>query len=266
LRPFYCSVVDYLKNDDADFVYSALNIDNSSEQSLSRLRFLYKHIKENHQNTPGNIYEFGVFRGASLLSTALLLKRLGSSKIVYGFDSFKGFPKYHQNDAIEKFESPLFSDDIRRRVKFLAEISSQLFKKELATSNASGSGDFSGTSYEGLLDKIKALGLDNIELIKGNFEETVPKFFSKTQQHREVFVANLDCDLYEGYRVVLPIVWSNLARNGYIHLDEFYSLKFPGAKLASEEFFRVNGITPKKHLNVRPGEFERWYLTKEVMI
>ena len=53
----------------------------------------------------GDIVESGVFRRRSLLATAFLLKELGSSKLVYGYDSFKGFsPVYHENDDVEAFE------------------------------------------------------------------------------------------------------------------------------------------------------------------
>ncbi len=261
LKPVYRQILDYLEGDDADFVYGSLNIDHFGVRSLSRFRFLYQHIRENHQDIPGDIYEFGVFRGASLLSMALLLKGLGSSKFVYGFDSFQGFPGYHQKDAIENFNSALFSDEIRSRVKILANISAQFFGQDISANNASGSGDFSDTSFSGLQAKIKALGLDNVELIKGDFRETIPEFFLK--KDKAIFAANIDCDLYEGYAVALPNVWENLSPNGYIHLDEYYSLKFPGAKISSDEFFCSKNIIPKMHTDTRPGEFERWYVKKE---
>ena len=72
---------------------------------------------------------------------------------------------------------------------------------------------------------------------------------------------NIDCDLYDGYRIVLPFVWDNLSKGGYVHLDEYYSLKFPGARIATMEFCEKMKITPKQNLS-RTGEFERWYLSK----
>ena len=54
---------------------------------------------------PGDICEFGVFKGRGLLAWALLCKELGLSKKVIGFDSFSGFPPiYHNNDSLNKFE------------------------------------------------------------------------------------------------------------------------------------------------------------------
>ena len=49
--------------------------------------------------------------------------------------------------------------------------------------------------------------------------------------------------------------------SGFVYLDEYYSFKYPGAKIACEEFFKANNITSIKN-KVRTGEFERWYLTK----
>ncbi len=70
------------------------------------------------------------------------------------------------------------------------------------------------------MKKIDALELDNIVLIEGSFRETVPEFFSSFQG--KIFSANIDCDLYEGYKSVLPPVWEFLSKGGYVHLDEYY--------------------------------------------
>ena len=41
-----------------------------------------------------------------------------------------------------------------------------------------------------------------------------------------------------------------------MHLDEYYSLKFQGAKQACDIFFKEKNIIPRAQTNVRPGEFE----------
>ena len=45
------------------------------------------------------------------------------------------------------------------------------------------------------------------------------------------------------------------------HLDEYYSLKFPCARIACNQFFKEKNIIPLKQV-VRSGEFERWYFTR----
>ena len=52
-----------------------------------------------------------------------------------------------------------------------------------------------------------------------------------------------------------------LEKNGYIHLDEYYSIKFPGARIAIDEFCSLNKIKLKKQ-KTPSYEFERWYLKK----
>ena len=123
----------------------------------------------------------------------------------------------------------------------------------------STSGDFSNQSYDYLKKKIEYFKLDNIRLIKGNFEKTVPNFFNSNKI--KISSCNIDCDLYEGYKIILPYIYNNLSKGGYIFLDEYYSLKFPGAKIATDNFCKNFKIKPKRNL-VRKGEFERWYITK----
>ena len=44
-------------------------------------------------------------------------------------------------------------------------------------------------------------------------------------------------------------------------LDEYYSLKFPGARIACRNFFKKEKIKPKMLKKV-PREFERWCIEK----
>ena len=115
-------------------------------------------------------------------------------------------------------------------------------------------------SFENMKKKIERLELDNIKLIKGDFRDTVPKFFNSYEE--KIFSVNLDCSLYDGYRITLPFIWKFLSKKGYVHLDEYYSLKFAGPRIACDEFFKKNNITPKKQKKVPNSEFERWYFTK----
>jgi hypothetical protein len=55
------------------------------------LDLFYNFIRLTHNTLPGNIVEAGVFKGRTLLATALLLRDLGASKIIYAYDSFDDF-------------------------------------------------------------------------------------------------------------------------------------------------------------------------------
>ena len=48
------------------------------------------------------------------------------------------------------------------------------------------------------------------------------------------------------YELALNYIWPSLTKKGIIYLDEYYSLKFPGARIASNEFFKENKIKPSK--------------------
>lgn len=254
----YKEIINLLEEDEADFIFSALKIENHNKHSTSRLRFWFDHLKDNHQKIDGDIFEFGVFKGASLISIAILAKRLGSSKKIYGFDSFSGFPSYSEKDDLNKFEDMNLSKSTKKRIEVLQKIRSS--SVDLDPSNISDAGDFSNTSFAGLQKKIEDLELDNIIIIEGDFAKTVPDFFKNYDGC--LFSANIDCDLYDGYKTVLPQIEGPLSKNGYVHLDEYYSLKFPGAKIATDEFLENSQLTLLSQPSVKPHEFERWYLTK----
>jgi hypothetical protein len=260
----YEKILKFIENDDAEFIYNALNIDNFSSLSQSRLRFFYSHIRNNHLKIAGDIFEFGVFQGSSLIAIAMLLKSVDSKKKIYGFDSFAGFPNYHDYDGLDNFESKhnlKFSQSIIRRQKILRFLKENSLNTEVNVKNISTSMNFSNTSHNLLKSKIDMLGLDNIVLVEGDFKKTIPLFFHNNKI--SIFSANIDCDLYEGYEISLPFIWDNLEVGGYVHLDEYYSLKFPGARIACDNFFEKMQIKPQSQKNIRPGEFERFYITKD---
>lgn len=247
-----------------EYELNLLGIDEFHINTNSRLRFWYEDIRKN-ADREGDIFEFGVYRGASLIAVALILKEIGSDKIVYGFDSFDGFPSYSSFDDLacfEKYRGTTFSEEfLNERQRFLQ------LKRELTgisdfdPVSIASSGSFSGTSRLSIDKKLEYFKLDNVRLIEGDFKDTIPKFFDNNCNVK-ISSANLDCDLYEGYDVVLPSLFKHLASQGYVHLDEYYSFKYPGAKIACDKFFQSCGVTPQQN-EVRAGEFERWYFKKD---
>ena len=246
-----------------EFQINLLNIEDYSENSKSRLRFWFKHIKENALNDDGDIFEFGVFRGSSLIAAAIILKEMGSKKKIFGFDSFEGFPCYSEKDDLEnfyKYKGKIFDEKFINKFEKFKELKKMITGLDnFDKISIASSGNFSQTSYEDIKNKIEYLKLDNIKIIKGPFSETVKEFFEK--DNYKISSANLDCDLYEGYKICLPIIYNYLSKSGFIHLDEYYSFKYPGAKIACDEFFKEQNIKPLKN-KTRKNEFERWYITK----
>jgi hypothetical protein len=242
--------------------FNVLGIDNFNIQG--KLTPYYDFIRKNHELIEGDICEVGVYRGFSLLATAMLLKQLGSNKIVWGFDSFEGFPEYHDNDSLEKFEElylkGLISEEHYQDCKLNQKYKEFVLKKNVDVKNISTSGDFSNNSLKNLEEKINYLELDNIKLIKGNFTDTMNDNLIENKDIN-FFAGLIDCDLYKGYQVSLPFIYKRLKLGSYVFLDEYYSLKFPGAKIATDEFFALKSEKPFMH-NKLSGDFERWGFIK----
>lgn len=251
---------------DDEFIYGILNIENHNENSSSSHRFLFDAIRKNHKILDGDIFEFGVYKGFSLISLGLLLKKIGSNKTVYGFDTFSGFPPGNavQDELtnFEKFQDIYFEKELVEKSILSRKIKEDLTGINSSISNISTSLDFGDVQLEAIEKKINYLGLDNIKLVKGEFKDTIKDFFD--DYNGEVFAANIDCDLYDGYMSCLPYLCKRLVKGGYIHLDEYYSLKFPGARIACIDFldsYEENDLRLKK--NQTPAEeFERWFITR----
>ena len=245
-----------------DWEYNVLGIYNYKKQGAFSNYFDF--IIENHQHLQGDICEIGVYRGSSLLATAMLLKELGSDKRVYGYDSFSGFPVYHANDDLGQFEElhnkGEIDFDLYRKIQLNIEYRTIASNQQhLNASNISSSGNFSNTDLNILKAKIDYLELDNIELVVGNFQDTMVD--EQSGNDITFSVALLDCDLYESYQVSLPFIWKRLVKGGYIFIDEYYSLKFPGARIACNEFFADKKDKPQQHRQV-PNDFQRWFIRK----
>lgn len=245
-----------------DWEYNILGIDNYTKPD--KLKIYYDFIIKNHNKLEGDILEIGVFNGKTLLSTALLLKEIGSKKIVYGFDSFSGFPPvYHENDSFDKFFelfekgeiSKSHLDDHKKLLYY-----KNLFQKnkKITPKNISTSNDFSGVNYDILKEKINHFQLDNIKLVEGDFKDTMINSTLKENKFMSVF---LDCDLYESYKISFNFFWEKLEKGAMVYLDEYYSLKFPGARIATNEFLKDKKIKLNFHIE-NDKDFERWYLIK----
>ena len=256
MRSSYIPIINY-----KEYELNLLGVNEFYNQTNSRLRFWYNHIKKNAHKKDGDIFEFGVYQGNSLISAALILKELNSKKKVFGFDTFKGFPSYSEFDDLKNFYNLKYftKSFVKEYERFLKSKKIMTGLKKFTPKLIATSLNFNQTSFKSLKKKIDYLKLDNIEIIEGSFIKTVPDFFKS--QKIKISSCNLDCDLYTGYKITLPYVYKNLSKGGYIHLDEYYSLKYPGAKIATDDFCKKLNLKVKKQIS-RKNEFQRWFLTK----
>ena len=136
-----------------------------------------------------------------------MLKQLGSSKKVYGYDRFCGFPPiYNENDSFERFDD-LFREgriskghyqDVRKNLEWRNALSGS----NVSPSSISGSGDFSLTSRELVEKKIDILDLDNVILVDGPFDQTMVDGAGP----QKIMCALMDCDLYQSHVTTFDFV------------------------------------------------------------
>ena len=245
-----------------DWEFNILNVYNFHRPGP--LEGYFSFVREHHRILSGDLLEAGVYRGKSLLGMALMLKEVGSSKKIYGYDTWSGFPPvYSQEDSFEKWDDlfragRISATHLEKTKLQIAHRSLGSTSKNLDSSNISLSGDFSSCTKSDLEAKIAYLKLDNVVLVQGPFDQTMTCTSGGPER---LMAAIIDADLYASYTVALPFIWSRLTHGGYLYLDEYYSLKFPGAMIACDEFFDTSTDKPQRHAHDY-GDFERWHVRK----
>lgn len=225
----------------------------------STLRRYYELVHKTSK-IKGDIAEFGVSRGASIITTGLLSKELNMGKKIFGFDTFSGFPSYHKNDEIEIFDQLLTKNLISKNhyMKIKKNLSyAKIRTQKISAATISNSLDFSSNNIELVQQKISHFGLQNHVILKqGDFTKNL----KNKLRGLKFSLVLMDCDLYNSYAQTLPIIWEHLNIGGYIYLDEYYSLKFPGPRIAVHEFLSNVDCKLIKYKNWL--DFERWALYK----
>jgi len=173
---------------------------------------IYKRILE----LPGDIIEFGVFKGSSIMRLLYLRELFENtySRKIIGFDIFGKFPNdvssVDDKKFIEKFESD---------------------------------GGF-GISLEDLKEFIENSDLKNIELVKGDITKSLPSWLDLNKEKRFSLV-HIDVDVYEPTKVILDLIWDKLVPGGILLLDDYGTVY--GETTGVEEFFKSKNIKYKIH-------------------
>lgn len=186
-------------------------------------------------NIPGDFVECGVGHGETLMYLATICCDRQRHRMLYGFDSFEGFPE------------PTAEDISKRMVQ---------------------SGDRWGKlddiePLKILLDTFSLYDLprqwlqSNILLVKGWFKDTISNYPTTGT----IAMLHLDCDLYESYKVCLNGLWDRITVGGIIAVDEYRNtlerVAFPGAMKAIDEF-----IADKPVSMHRDEYYGKWYLRR----
>ncbi len=160
-------------------------------------------------DVPGDIAEFGVYRGLGLFTWANLLEAycIGDrTKVVWGFDNWRGFTARSRHDtaAVGAFDSGQFRQEV--------------------------------------LDAIAIFDADRfipqkprIKLVDGQIEQTVPQFLIDHPGIR-FSLLHLDCDLYLPTKAVLEMLWDRVVSGGIVIFDEYGIPEWPGETMAVDEW------------------------------
>jgi predicted O-methyltransferase YrrM len=161
------------------------------------LKFFLQHIP------PGNIIEFGSFRGGSAIFMATVCAELYPGRTIYALDTFEGMP------------------ETDKRI------------------DAHNKGDFNSTSFEEVEKAIADAGLNNVRLIKGLFEETTPSVLAESGA---LALAHIDCDIRSSCVYARSAIAQNMVRGGYIVFDDATISSCLGATEAVEELIQETGV------------------------
>lgn len=183
----------------------------TSDKSRIEKIITHYNIFKKITQTPGDIFEFGVFKGNSLIRFATFRDMLNLNKKVYGFDIFGKFPKQknlEDNKFIKKFEK--------------------------------SSGE--GISVNKLKKFLFHKSLHNIELYKGDILSTLNKFL-KLNKKIKISLLHIDVDVYEPTKFILENLYDKIEKNGIIIFDDYSIIR--GETDAVDEFFRTRNIEKK---------------------
>lgn len=197
--------------------------------SPSRLNKLLAHYElyKSIINLPGDVFELGVYKGASLVRLATFrsgLENAYSRKIV-GFDAFGRFPREGLGQETDR--------------RFIEEF------------EAAG-GD--GLALEEVQRVLTGKGYSNIVLVPGNVFATLP---SHLNEHPETRIAllHLDMDVREPTTFALDLLYDRVVPGGLIVFDDYNAVA--GETDAVDEFVRQRKLQLEKLTFYRVPAFVR---------
>jgi hypothetical protein len=163
-----------------------------NSQRISKFIAYYELFKKT-LNLAGDIVEFDVFKGVSLSRFALLreLFCVPASKKIIGFDVFGEFP------------------------------GTEFTAGKTARNNFISTAGVVGIEKDQLERLLELRGLNkNLELVKGDITETLPKWLEQNP-HSRFSLVNLDTDIYEAAVIILEKIWPRLVNGGVLLVDDY---------------------------------------------
>lgn len=174
---------------------------------------------------PGSVVECGVFNGQGLLSFGLfssILEPNNLNRLIYGLDTFKGFPSVSENDKKG-------ASDRMKKGGYAARGSHERLQEAI-----------------GLFDQNRFLGhVQKIHLVKGDVTKILVGFL-KENPHLAIALLYLDLDLYEPTKAVLTKLLPRVVKGGVVAFDELNVRDYPGETLALMDTIGLNNCQLKR--------------------
>lgn len=163
---------------------------------------------------PGQVAEFGVFKGASLVRFAAFRDSLESaySRKIIGFDAFGHFP----TQKIEEDQTFALRHDQNSGL---------------------------GIPKEELEKVLEYKRHTNIELVAGDINQTLPQYI-KAHPELRVALVHVDVDVYEPTKTILEALYDRVVPGGLIVFDDYALIH--GETRAADEFFAGKRIEIRK--------------------
>lgn len=213
----------------------------STRETVDNTKFYTDLVMDAH--IPGTLVECGVARGAQLGAMQDQLLQRGELRYIYGFDSFEGIPLASVDDD----EQPGILGP-KPEVSYTD-------KRELLRS--SGISAHSREHVQSLLNYWFPGKRDNVILVKGWFQDTLPGYSSVLKMLGGIALLRLDGDLYESTKVSLEYLAPLVNPGGILIVDDW---ALTGCRKACEEYFAsypVMRLTPPHGDGSGPAYFQR---------
>ncbi len=157
---------------------------------------------------PGDIIEFGCFKGGSAIFMAKVCSELGYDSQVWGLDTFGGMPP--TDHAID----------------------------------AHSAGDFADTDLESLMEFTTRSGLTNLHWVKGLFEDTTENVLGRASK---IALAHIDCDIRSAVKYSYNLVKTHMVDGGYIVFDDAIVSSCLGAtEIVEDDVIRGDGLNSEQ--------------------
>jgi hypothetical protein len=196
----------------------------STRDTIENTKYYTDYVLE--ENIPGTLVECGVAAGAQIgAMQSRILAHAGSKRWVYGFDSFEGIPLASAED------------DQQPGIPGPKPFIPYNDKRELLKS--SGITVHAREHVQALFNKWFPGKWENIVLVKGWFQDTLPLYSSVLKKLGGIALLRLDGDLYESTKVSLDHLFPLLAPGGILIVDDW---ELTGCRKACEEYFDTHPV------------------------